>query len=211
MIVVGEDCGRGDCAAGPDVVVVFLAVAVVDEDVVEDLPELFESDFDCFEVVAVVALVDVAGGSGSGEATVVDGGEAAAVAVGSIRAPAVAPGRGSELAGDARAGDDVAPAEGRAWAASVGGDGGGTAVSGAGVMGSATSPSGASGTDRAAWRARRTSGWDKGETRLVEKRDETSCTPKSPRSTPLAVPRAHVTTRTRRIRADGGVSHDMRA
>jgi hypothetical protein len=168
---------------------------VVDEDVVDDL-----SDFDFLPVVAVVALVDVDGGSVTGGVvTAVLGGEAAATAGGSIRVPAVAPGRGSELAGDARAGSDVAPAEGRAGAASVGGDGGGTAVSGAGAAGSAASPSGAPGTDRAAWRARRTSGWDRGETRLVEKRDETSCTPKSPRSTPLAVPRAHVTTRTRRI------------
>jgi hypothetical protein len=171
--------------------VVFLAVVVVDEDVVDDFPELF----DFFSVVAVVALVDVDGGSAAGGGvTVVDGG----VAAGSTRVPAVAPGRGSELAGDAWAGDGVASAEGRAGAASVGGDGGGTAVSGAAVTGSATS-SGASGTDRAAWRARRTSGCERGETRLVEKRDETSCTPKSPRSTPQAVPRAHVTTRTRRI------------
>jgi two-component system OmpR family response regulator len=196
VIVVGEDVL--DWAGGLVVVVVFFAVVVVDEDVVEDLSEFLESDFDFgLEVVAVVPLVDVDGGSGScGAVTVVDGGEAAADAVGSIRVPAVAPGRGSELAGDAWAGDDVASAEGRAEAAS-GGDGGGTAVSGAAVTGSATSPSGASGTDRAAWRARRTSGWDRGDTRLVEKRDETSCTPKSPRSTPLAVPRAHVTTRTR--------------
>lgn len=188
----------------------FFAVVVVEDDVVDDLSEAFEPDFDFgLAVVAVVALVGVGGGSAGGAVTPVDGGEAAAPAAGSTRAPAVAPGRGSELAGDA-AGDDVAPAEGLAGAASVGGDGGGTAVSGA-ETGSATSPSGAAGTDRAAWRARRTSGCDMGDVRLVEKRDETSCTPKSPRSTPLAVPRAHVTTRTRRILTDGAVSHDMRA
>jgi hypothetical protein len=209
VIVVGDDvlC-LGDWAAGPVVVVVFFVVV----DVV-DLPELFESDFDFgLAVVAVVALVDVGGGSGAtAGAFAVDGGVAATAAAGSTRVPAVAPGRGSELAGDAWAGDDVAPAEGRAAAASVGGDGGGTAVSGADVKGSATSSSGAAGTDRAAWRARVTSGCERGETRWVEKRDETSCTPKSPRSTPLAVPRAHVTTRTRRILTDGGVGRDMRA
>jgi len=177
------------------VAVVFLVVVVV----VDDLPESldFDLDFD-LEVVAVVALVEVGGGSGGGAATAVGGGVAAAPADGSDRVPAAAPGRGSELAGDAWAGDDVAPAEGRAGAASVGGDGGETAVSGAWITGSATS-SEAAGTDRAALRAVRTSGCDRGDTRLVEKRDETSCTPKSPRSTPLAVPRAHVTTRTRRI------------
>ena len=185
--------------------VVFFAAVVV---VVDDRPELFEPDFDF--ALAVVALVDVGGGSGAGGAvTDVGGGVAAAAAVGSTRAPAVAPGRGSVLAGDAWAGDDGAPADGLAGASSVGGDGGGTAVSG--VAGSATSPSGAAGTDRAAWRALRTSGCDRGDTRLVEKRDETSCTPKSPRSTPLAVPRAHVTTRTRRILTDGGGLRPMRA
>jgi hypothetical protein len=186
VIVVGDDL---DDWAGPLVVVVgFFAVVVV---VVDDL----EVEFDLgLAVVEVVALVDVVGGSGAtGAVTTVDGGVEAAPAAGSTRAPAVAPGRG--LAGDAWAGDDV----GRAGAPSVGGAGGGTAVSGADVTGSATSPSGAEGTDRAAWSARRTSGCDMGEVRVVEKRDETSCTPKSPRSTPLAVPRAHVTTRTRRI------------
>ena len=125
---------------------------------VDDLAEVL-SVFDFgLAVVAVVALVDVEGGSGAGGAVaVVDGGVAAADAAGSIKLPAVAPGRGSELAGDAWAGDDVAPAEGRAGAASDGGDGGGT-VSGAGAADSAASSSGASGTDRAAWRARRTSG-----------------------------------------------------
>lgn len=125
------------------------AVVVV---VVDDLLELFEPDFDFgFSVVAVVALVDVGGGSGAlGVVFTVVGGLAAAPADGSTRDPAVAPGRGSELAGDAWAGDDVAPAEGRAGAASSGGDGGGTAVSGADVKGSATSSSGAAGTDRAA-------------------------------------------------------------
>jgi hypothetical protein len=168
--------------AGPLVVVVdFFAVVVV----VDDLAVLFDFGF---AVVAVVALVDVAGGSGTGAVLTVVGGLAATAAAGSTRVPAVAPGRA--------AGDDVAPAGGRAGEASTGGDG---AVSGEDVKGSATSPSGAAGTDRAAWRARTTSGCERGETRLVEKRDETSCTPKSPRSTPLAVPRAHVTTRTRRI------------
>lgn len=206
VIVVGDDVL--DWVGGLVVVVVFLAVVVVEDDVV-DRPELLESDF-FLAVVAVVALVDVGGGSGAGGAVaVVDGGVAAAAAAGSIRVPAVAPGRGSELAGDAWAGDDVAPAKGLAGEASVGGDVGGTAVSGV-VTGKATS-SGAAGTDRAAWRALRTSGCDSGDTRLVEKRDETRCTPKSPRSTPLAVPRAHVTTRTRRILTDSGVRHPMRA
>jgi hypothetical protein len=185
VIVVGDDLEDG---AGSLVVVVgFFAVVVVVDD--------FEVDFVFgFSVVAVVALVDVDDDSGTtGAVAAVVGGVAAAPAAGSTRVPAVAPGRG--LAGDAWAGDDV----GRAGAPSVGGDGGGTAVSGVDVTGSATSPSGAAGTDRAAWRADRTSGCDRGETRTVEKRDETSCTPKSPRSTPLAVPRAHVTTRTRRI------------
>jgi hypothetical protein len=134
---------------------VFLCVVVVEDDVVDDLPE-FLSDFD-LEVVAVVALVGVGAGGAGGTITVVAGG-VAVDAAGSTKVPAVAPGRGSELAGDAWAGDDVASAEGRAEAASLGGDGGGTAVSGAAVTGSATSPSGPSGTDRAAWRARRTSG-----------------------------------------------------
>jgi hypothetical protein len=182
----------GDALAdwvGPLVVVVgFFSVVVV----VDDLDVLFGFGL---AVVAVVALVEVGGGSGAtGVVLTVVGGLAATAAAGSTRVPAVAPGRGTELAGD-----DVAPAEGRSGAASVGGDGGGTAVSGGDVKGSATSSSGAAGTDRAAWRARTTSGCESGETRLVEKRDETSCTPKSPRSTPLAVPRAHVTTRTRRI------------
>ena len=136
-------------------------------------------------------------GAGSGTAgavVVVD--DAAAAAAAASKVPAVAPGRGSVLAGGAGAGDDVDPAEGLAGAASTGGDGGGTAVSGVAEAGAATSS--AAGTDRAAWRARRTSGRDIGDTPAVEKRDETSCTPKSPRSTPVAVPRAHVTTRTRR-------------
>jgi hypothetical protein len=188
LIVVGDALDW----VGPLVVVVDLFTVVV---VVDDLPVFFDFGL---AVVAVVALVGVGGGSGAtGVALTVVGGVAATAAVASTRVPAVAPGRGSELAGDA-AGDDVSPAEGRAGAASIGGDGGGTAVSGD-VKGSATSSSGAAGTDRAAWRARTTSGCESGETRLVEKRDETSCTPKSPRSTPLAVPRAHVTTRTRRI------------
>lgn len=190
LIVVGDALGDW---AGPLVVVVdFFAVVVV----VDDLLVLFDFGL---AVVAVVALVDVGGGSGAtGAVLTVVGGLAATAAVGSTRVPAVAPGRGSELDGDA-AGDDVAPAGGRAGEASIGGDGGGTAVSGEDLKGSAISSSGAAGTDRAAWRARTTSGCESGETRLVEKRDETSCTPKSPRSTPLAVPRAHVTTRTRRI------------
>jgi len=172
---------------GPLVVVVDFFTVVV---VVDDLLVLFDFGL---AVVAVVALVEVDGGSGgAGAVAAVVGGLAATAAAGSTRVPAVAPGRGSELAGD------VAPPEDRAGAASIGGDGGGTAVSGD-VKGRATSSSGAAGTERAAWRARTTSGCESGETRLVEKRDETSCTPKSPRSTPLAVPRAHVTTRTRRI------------
>jgi hypothetical protein len=189
LIVVGDALVDWE---GPVVVVVdFFSVVVV----VDDLLVLFDFGL---TVVAVVALVEVGGGSGAtGAVLTVVVGVAATAAFGSARVPAVAPGRGSELAGDA-AGDDVASAEGRAGAASGGGDGGGTAVSGD-VKDSATSSSGAAGTDRAAWRARTTSGCESGETRPVEKRDETSCTPKSPRSTPLAVPRAHVTTRTRRI------------
>jgi len=173
------------------VVVGFLAVVVV----VDDFVDFFESDFELsFEFgFAVVAVVDGGGGS-TGAAVVVVDDEVGAAAV-STRGPAVAPGRGSELAGDAGAGVDVAPAEGLAGAVSVAGEAG--AVSGEGA-GAATSLSGATGTDRAAWRARRTSGWDRGETRAVAKRDDTSWTPNNPRSTPEAVPRAHVNTRTRR-------------
>lgn len=175
------------------VVLVFLDVVTVDDDVVVDpLSEPLEpfwSDFD-FDLESaggsLLVVVVVAGG-----AVLVVGGTAA-----STRDPAVAPGRGSVLAGSAEAGDDGAPAEGLAGAASVGGDGGGTVVPGAGVGGSAWLA--LSGTERAAWRARRTSGRDIGDTPAVAKRDETSWTPNSPRSTPVAVPRAHVTTRTRR-------------
>jgi hypothetical protein len=175
------------------VVVGFLAVVVV----VDDFVDFLEPDFAFASDFAVVVVVDVDVVSSGGAAVVVVDDDVAAAAV-SISGPAVAPGRGSVLAGDAWAGVDVAPAEGLAGAASVEGDGRGVAaVSGAG-LGAATSPSGATGTDRAAWRARRTSGCDMGDTREVENRDETSCTPNNPRSTPLAVPRAHVTTRTRR-------------
>ena len=183
-----------------EVVEDFLAVVVVD-----DFVDFFWSVFDrLFESgLAVVAVVDDDGGAAETVTVVVlDGdGTAAAVAVAaSARDPAAAPGRGSVLAGDAGTGVDVGPAEGLAGAASVGGDVGGTAVSGdgAGAAISASGASGVTGTDRAAWRARTTSGCDSGETRAVENRDETSCTPNSPKSTPLAVPRAHVTTRTRR-------------
>jgi hypothetical protein len=175
-------------------VVGFLAVVVV----VVGLLDFLEPDFG----LAVVAVVEDDGGSTGAVAVVVvdddeEDGAAAAAAPGSTRDPAAAPGRGSVLAGDAGAGVDVAPAEGRAGAASVGGEVGGVAVSGEGLA-ATSSASSATGTDRAAWRARRTSGWESGDTRAVEKRDETSCTPNSPRSTPLAVPRAHVITRTRR-------------
>jgi hypothetical protein len=165
------------------VVVDFLVVVVVD-------------DFDFLESelgLVVVAVVEVGGGGSGATVVVVDDDEGAAAVPTS--GPAAAPGRGSELAGDVEAGVGVAPAEGLAGSASVGGEVG-EVVSG--VEAAATSLSGAAGTDRAAWRARRTSGWDKGDTREVENRDETSCTPNNPRSTPLAVPRAHVTTRTRR-------------
>jgi hypothetical protein len=91
-------------------------------------------------------------------------------AAASTKVPAV----GSVLAGCAEAGDDGAPAEGLAGASSVGGDGGGTVVSGAGVSGSATRLASSPGTERAAWRARRTSGRDSGDTPAVEKRDETN-------------------------------------
>jgi hypothetical protein len=172
---------------GLDVVVVvgFLVVVVVD-------------DFDFLESLSaelcltVVAVVDVGGGGAGATVVVVDDEGTAAVPT---RGPDSAPGRGSELAGGVGAGVDVASAEGLAGAASVGGEVGG-GVSGVGAA--ATSFPGAAETVRAAWRARRTSGWDRGDTREVENRDETSCTPNNPRSTPLAVPRAHVTTRTRR-------------
>ena len=167
--------------------------------VVVDLPVVVVvDDFDFLDSVSlelgltVVAVVDVGGGGAGAAVVVVDDEGTPAVPT---SGPAVAPGRGSELAGDVGAGFGVASAEGLAGAASVGGEVGGV-VSGVGAA--ATSFSGAAGTDRAAWRARRTSGWDRGDTREVENRDDTSCTPKSPRSTPLAVPRAHVTTRTRR-------------
>jgi hypothetical protein len=162
--------------------------------VVEDFVDFFESDFDFDSGLAVVDVEVDVGSTGATVVVVDDDEDAAAVPT---SGPAVAPGRGSELAGDAGTGVDVAPAEGLAGAASVGGEVGGVAVSGAGV-GAAISLSEATGTDRAAWRARRTSGWDRGDTRAVEKRDDTSWTPNNPRSTPLAVPRAHVTTRTRR-------------
>jgi hypothetical protein len=136
LIVVGDALVDW---VGPLVVVVDFFTVVV---VVDDLPVLFDFGL---AVVAVVALVEVEGGSGAaGVALTVVGGVAATAAVGSTRVPAVAPGRESELAGDAAG---VTPAEGRG-ATSTGGDGGGTAVSGD-VKGSATS-SGAAGTDRAA-------------------------------------------------------------
>jgi hypothetical protein len=175
------------------VVVVFFEAGVVLDDVVVDPlsePLAFWSDFD-FEVESTAGAVVVVVNGAGGAVLVVEGTAA------STRDPAVAPGRGSVLAGSAEAGDDGAPAEGLAGAASVGGDGGGTVVSGAGVGGNATWLA-LSGTERAAWRARRTSGRDIGDTPAVAKRDETSWTPNSPRSTPVAVPRAHVTTRTRR-------------
>jgi hypothetical protein len=174
------------------VVVGFRAVVVV----VDDFADFLESDFD---LAVVVVVEDDVVSAGTVAVVVVDddvAGAAAAAAAGSTRDPAVTPGRGSVLAGDAWA-VDVAPAEGLAGAPSV--DGGGfAAVSGAGLGAATSPPSGATGTDRAAWRARRTSGCDRGDTREVWNRDETNCTPNNPRSTPLAVPRAHVTTRTRR-------------
>ena len=139
LIVVGDALVDW---VGPLVVVVDFFTVVV---VVDDLLVLFDLGL---AVVAVVALVEVGGGSGAtGAVLAVVGGLAATAAAGSTRVPAVAPGRGSELAGDAAG--DVAPPEDRAGAASIGGDGGGTAVSGD-VKGSATSSSGAAGTDRAA-------------------------------------------------------------
>jgi len=150
-------------------VVDFLAVVVV-----VDLLDPLESGFELFfgSSLTVVAVVEV-GGGGIVAVVVVDDGAAAAEAPASITGPAVAPGRGSVLAGDAGAGVDVAPAEGLAGAASVGGAVGVAAVSGGGA-GAAISTSGVTGADRAAWRACRTSGWDSGETREVEKRSETS-------------------------------------
>ena len=167
------------------VVVVGLLVVVVVDDF--DFLESLSSELG----LTVVAVVDVGGGGAGAMVVVVDDEGTPAVPT---SGPAVAPGRGSELAGDG-AGVGVASAEGLAGAASVGGEVGGVVL---GVGAAATSFSAAAETDRAAWRARRTSGWDRGDTREVENRDETSCTPNNPRSTPLAVPRAHVTTRTRR-------------
>jgi len=171
------------------VVVVFFGVVVVDDvERSEWLP--LESGFGVDLSPELSVVVVVVGAAGGGAGLVVDGVPA------STRVPPVAPGRGSVLAGGAWVGDGVAPAEGLAGAASTGGDGGGTAVSGV-RLGRAASVA-ALGRERAACRARRTSGRVKGETPAVEKRDDTSWTPNSPRSTPLAVPRAHVTTRTRR-------------
>jgi hypothetical protein len=150
---------------------VLRSVVVVDLRVV-DVVEFFESDF-FFDGLAVVAVVEV-GGSGAAPAVVVVDGAGGAAAL--TKVPAVAPGRGSELAGGAGAGGDADPAEGLAGVASTGGDGGGAAasrvaVSGEAGAGAATSPAG---TDRAACSARRTSGRDIGCTPAVAKRDETS-------------------------------------
>jgi hypothetical protein len=188
------------------VVVVLLraaVVVVVDLRVVEVVdPGFFDDD------LSVVTVVGVEGRSDPAVTEVVVDGAGGAAAL--TRVPAVAPGRGSELPGGACAGDDVDSAEGLAGAASTGGDGEGAVVSGVGAAAAANS-SAAAGADRAACRARRTSGRDIGCTPAVAKRDETSCTPKSPRSTPEAVPRAHVTTRTLRIRADGAAGDPIRA
>jgi hypothetical protein len=182
--------------AGGAVVPGVLRVVVVADDVVVDeffFEFVFPLGGSAGLAVVVVVVDDDGGGSGGAVTVLVVEGAAAAL----TSDPAAAPGRGSVLAGDAEAGLDVASAEGLAEASSVGGEAGGVAVSGSGPTGRAICSTPA-GTDRAAWRARRTSGWDNGATRLVEKRDETSCTPNNPRSTPLTVPRAHVTTRTRR-------------
>jgi len=185
---------RLDDELGFEVVVVvdFFSVVVVVDDV-ESLPDFF-----LVSGTLTVVVVEGGGGGGSVVTVTVLVVEGTAAADTPIEDPAVVPGRGSVLAGDS-AGFDAAPAEGLAEATSVGGDVGGAVVWGAATGGRATWVSPGVGTDRAACSALRTSGWDNGDTRLVEKRDETSCTPKSPRSTPLAVPRAHVTTRTRRI------------
>ena len=93
LIVVGDALVDW---VGPLVVVVDFFTVVV---VVDDLLVLFDLGL---AVVAVVALVEVGGGSGAtGAVLAVVGGLAAAAAAGSTRVPAVAPGRGSELAGDA--------------------------------------------------------------------------------------------------------------
>src|SRR5439155_5694514 len=156
-----------------------------------DLVEPLESDLGLiWPSSAGAAVVVVVDDSGGGAVLVVDDGAAA-----SRKVSAVAPGRGSVLAGGAEAEEDAGSAEGLAGPASTAVDGGGSAVSGVVGAGRAT-PSG--GSDRAACRARSTSGRDSGDTPAVEKRDDTSSTPKSPRRTPVAVPRAHVTTRTRR-------------
>src|SRR5206468_528058 len=98
---------------GVVVVVVFFDVVGVDEVVVdplsEPLPLVSAFAFDwgsagCCEVVVV---------DGSGGTVPVVGGAAA-----STSDPGPGPGRGSVLAGDAEAGDDDAPAEGLAGAAS---------------------------------------------------------------------------------------------
>jgi hypothetical protein len=125
IVLVSEDCEEPEVLEDVVVVVFFTVVVVVAR------PESFDSDFGFAwgSTVAVVLVVDAA------DVTVVVLVDAAAA---STRFPAVAPGRGSVLAGSAEAGDDGAPAEGLAGAASVGGDGGGTVVSGEGVGGSAT-------------------------------------------------------------------------
>jgi len=101
----------------------------------EPLPLLSDFPFDVPSSGGVVlVVVEVSGAA----VLVVEG----AAAADSARSPAVAPGRGSVLAGDAEAGFDAVPAEGLAGAASSGGDVGGTAVSGVEWAGRATSSAG---------------------------------------------------------------------
>ena len=116
----GWDDGPGRDGGGCVVVVVafFDVVAVVDDDDVEDDESLvFGSDlgFTVEPVTgpAVLVVVDDSGG-----ALLVVGPTGAAA---SVKVSAVAPGRGSVLAGGAEAEDDVGPAEGLAGPASTAG------------------------------------------------------------------------------------------
>ena len=125
-----DDCGGAVLVVRDVVVVVADDDLVVDEGSVRSVP--LESDFDfepgseAFLVVFVVVGTTV---------LVVD----AAGIEASANVPAVAPGRGSVLAGDAGAGFDVASAESPAAAVSTREEAGGVVAPVEGVPGSATS------------------------------------------------------------------------
>jgi hypothetical protein len=108
-----------DGAGGLGAVAFFDVVVVVEDDDVEDdepLADAFPSDFDfVFSALAGAAVVVVVD-SGGAVLVVDEAGDAA-----SVNVSAVAPGRGSVLAGGAGAEDDVAPAEGLAGSASTAG------------------------------------------------------------------------------------------